>query len=174
VDVADPIIAPGRNACHRAPDPAGARRGAGRTTPGYHLANTPRGLGGEGVADFLWIGLGGFLGANARYALGLWVVDRSGAGFPLHTLVINVTGSLAIGVLLVLLTERLVVDPAWRLLLVVGFLGGYTTFSSYTFEALVLAEEGEWTAAAGYVLGSNGLGLAAAYLGAVLARAIGR
>jgi fluoride exporter len=85
-----------------------------------------------------------------------------------------VTGSLAVGVLLVLLTERLVVDPAYRLLLVVGFLGGYTTFSSYTFEALALAERGQWLAAAWYVLGSNGLGLAAAYLGMFLTRSLAR
>jgi cation diffusion facilitator family transporter len=83
-------------------------------------------------------------------------------------------GSLAIGLLLVLLTDRLVIDPAWRLLLVVGFLGGYTTFSSYTFEALSLLEEGDWLAAVGYVLGSNGLGLLAAYAGIVLARVIRR
>jgi CrcB protein len=126
------------------------------------------------MAEFLWVGLGGFLGANARYALGLWVVGRFGSGFPLHTLLINVTGSLAIGAVLVLLTERLVVDPAWRLLLVVGFLGGYTTFSSYTFEALVLAEEGRWLEAGWYVLGNNGLGLGAAYLGVVLARSLAR
>jgi CrcB protein len=124
--------------------------------------------------DSLWVALGGGLGATARYVLGGWVVARLGSGFPFHTLLINVTGSLAIGVLLVLLTERLVVDPAWRLLLVVGFLGGYTTFSSYTFEALSLLEEGDWMAATGYVLGSNGLGLVAAYLGMVLARVIRR
>lgn len=124
--------------------------------------------------EYLWIGLGGFLGANARYALGVWIVDRLGAAFPLHTLVINLSGSLAIGAILVLLTERLVADPAWRLFLVVGFLGGYTTFSSYTFEALELARDGEWLAAAGYVLGSNVLGLAATYLGMVLARGLSR
>jgi CrcB protein len=126
------------------------------------------------MGDFLWVGLGGFLGANARYALGLWVTDRFGAGFPLHTLLVNVTGSLAVGVLLALFTGRFVVDPAWRLLLVVGFLGGYTTFSSYTFEAFALAEEGRWLAAAGYVLGANGLGLAAVSFGVVLARALAR
>ncbi len=124
--------------------------------------------------DYLWVGLGGFVGANARYALGVWIVNRVGPAFPLHTLVINVSGSLAIGIILVLLTERLVVDPAWRLLLVVGFLGGYTTFSSYTFEALALVEQGDWLPAAWYVLGSNGLGLAAAYLGMVIARALCR
>ena len=124
-----------------------------------------------GIADFLWVGLGGFLGANARYALGFWVAARFGDGFPFATLLINLTGSLAVGVVLALLTERFVVDPAWRLFLVVGFLGGYTTFSSYTFEALALAEQGRWLAAVGYVLGSNGLGLAAVYLGVALVRA---
>ena len=118
--------------------------------------------------------VGGGLGASARYALGSWVVARLGSSFPFHTLLINVTGSLAIGVLLVLLTERLVAEPAWRLLLVVGFLGGYTTFSSYTFEALALLEEGDWLAALGYILGSNGLGLLGAYVGMVVARGVAR
>ena len=124
--------------------------------------------------DYLWVGLGGFLGANARYALGAWIVQRAGPAFPWHTLLINVTGSLAIGAILTLLTERLVADPAWRLFLVVGFLGGYTTFSSYTFEGLELLREGQWLAALWYALGSNLLGLAATYLGMLLARAIGR
>jgi CrcB protein len=124
--------------------------------------------------DYLWVGLGGFLGANARYALGAWIVQRAGPAFPWHTLLINVTGSLAIGAVLTLLTERLVADPAWRLFLVAGFLGGYTTFSSYTFEGLELLREGQWLAALWYALGSNLLGLAATYLGMVLARAIGR
>jgi fluoride exporter len=124
--------------------------------------------------DTVWVAVGGGLGATVRYLLGGWIVERLGGAFPFHTLLINVSGSLAIGVFLVLFTERLVVDPAWRLLLVVGFLGGYTTFSSYTFEALSLLEEGDWLAALGYVLGSNGLGLLAAYAGMVLAREIRR
>ena len=99
---------------------------------------------------------------------------RLGPAFPAGTLLINVTGSLIIGVLLVLLTERLAAPPVWRLFLVVGFLGGYTTFSSYTFEALALVEAGAWARAAGYVLGSNGLGLAACYAGMVLARLLAR
>lgn len=124
--------------------------------------------------QYLWVGLGGFLGANARYALGTWIAGRVGASFPLHTLLINATGSLAVGVVLALLTERPAVDPAWRLFLVVGFLGGYTTFSSYTFEGLVLLGRGEWWRAAWYVLGSNALGLVAVYLGVVLGRAVDR
>ena len=124
--------------------------------------------------DYLWVGLGGFLGANARYALSVWVVDRLGAAFPWHTLLINVSGSLAIGLIMAVLTEKLVVDPAWRLLLVVGFLGGYTTFSAYTIETLALLAEGEWLRALGYVLGSNGLGLLAVYLGMAAGHAVGR
>jgi CrcB protein len=124
--------------------------------------------------EFLWVGLGGFVGANARYALSVWLIERLGVAFPFHTLLINVSGSLVVGVLVTLFTERLVVDPAWRLLLVVGFLGGYTTFSSYTFEALALVEAGDWPAAAWYVLSSNGLGLIAVFVGLGLARALGR
>ncbi len=124
--------------------------------------------------DYLWVGLGGFLGANARHALGIWIVGRLGTSFPWHTLLINLTGSLAIGAILTLLTERLVADPAWRLLLVVGFLGGYTTFSSYTFEGLTLLREGAWLAALGYMVGSNLLGVGTTYLGMVLARAVSR
>ncbi len=124
--------------------------------------------------EYLLVGAGGFLGANARYVLGALIADRLGTAFPYGTFLVNVTGSLAIGVILVLLTDRLAADPAWRLLVVVGFLGGYTTFSSYTFEALALAEAGQWLRALWYVVGSNLLGLAATYAGMVLARALGR
>jgi fluoride exporter len=123
--------------------------------------------------DFVLVAFGGAVGASARYGLGAWIVARVGAAFPFHTLLINITGSFAIGVLMVLLTERLVADPAWRLLFVAGFLGGYTTFSSYTFEAVSLMQEGDWLPALWYVLGSNLLGLIAAYSGIVLARSVG-
>jgi fluoride exporter len=122
------------------------------------------------VTELLWVGLGGGAGAITRYALGLWIIQRAGLAFPYHTFVINLTGSFLIGLILVVLTDRLMADPAWRLLLVVGFLGGYTTFSSYTFEALQLLEHGEHLRAAAYLLGSNALGLLAAYLGTLLAR----
>ena len=123
--------------------------------------------------DVLWVGVGGGVGAIARYALGVWIAERLGTAFPWGTWIINVTGSLVIGLVLTVLTER-VVDPAWRLLLVVGFLGGYTTFSSYTFEALTLARAGEWPFALAYVLGSNVVGLLAVTLGVAVAHLVWR
>ena len=121
-----------------------------------------------------WVGIGGFVGANARYAVGRLLAGRVGDGFPVATLLVNVSGSLAIGILLTLLTERLVADPAWRLLVVVGFLGGYTTFSAYAFEALTLIERGAWARAAAYVLASNAVALLACAAGMALTRAWGR
>lgn len=128
---------------------------------------------GGGWLAYLWVGLGGFLGANARYALGKWIVGRLGEGWPYHTFAINVTGGLAIGFVLTALSGRFAGDPAWRLFLVVGFLGGYTTFSSFTFEALALLRAGAWLGACAYIAGSTLLGLAATMAGLMLARALG-
>ena len=122
--------------------------------------------------DFVWVAVGGAAGAVCRYGVGVWIVNRLGPDLPFHTLFVNVSGSLAVGALVVMLSERLVADPAWRLLLVVGFLGGYTTFSSFSFEVLTLIEAGRWLAATAYVLGSNGLGVLAAIGGVWIARAI--
>lgn len=127
----------------------------------------------NGAQAYLWVGLGGFLGANARYVVGNWLVGRMGGGWPYHTFLINVTGGLAIGFILTLLTDHFPADPAWRLFLVVGLLGGYTTFSSYTFEGLALLRSGDWLGATAYLLGSNILGLLATFLGLGLARAVG-
>ncbi len=124
--------------------------------------------------EILLVGAGGFLGANCRYLLVSALAARLGASFPYGTLITNVSGSFAIGALLTVLLHHVTLDPAWRLLLVVGFLGGYTTFSSYSFEALALAEQGQWLRSLAYVLGSNALSLAACFLGIALARAVVR
>jgi CrcB protein len=124
--------------------------------------------------DVLWVGVGGAVGAVTRYTFGLWIAERLGTSFPWGTMVINITGSLVIGLVLTVLTDKVVADPAWRLLVVVGFLGGYTTFSSYTFEALALARAGEWIFALAYVLGSNVVGLLAVVLGAMVAHLVWR
>jgi len=121
--------------------------------------------------QILWVGVGGFVGANARYLLGRLLAGRVGDGVPVVTLVVNVSGSFAIGVVLTLLTERWAADPAWRLLVVVGFLGGYTTFSAFAFETLALIERGQWVRAGGYVLASNVVGLLACAGGMALVRA---
>ncbi|HEU0164184.1 MAG TPA: fluoride efflux transporter CrcB [Thermomicrobiales bacterium] len=120
--------------------------------------------------QYLWVGVGGFVGANLRYILGRIISDRWGSSFPYGTFVINVTGAFVIGILMVILTERTVADPLWRQLTVVGFLGGYTTFSSYTWEAVQLFDDGRWGPGLGYLIGSNLLGLLACAAGMIIAR----
>ena len=97
------------------------------------------------MTDYLWVGLGGFIGANARYAIGSLIAERFGVAFPWHTLFINLTGSFLIGAVMAVLLDRSMLDSSLRLLVVVGFLGGYTTFSSYTLEAITLIERGDST-----------------------------
>ena len=97
--------------------------------------------GGE-MGPFLVISLGGILGANARYLVSLYIAERFGTAFPYGTFLINVTGSLVIGFFLTLATERLPIDPLWRLFFATGFLGAYTTFSTYTYEAALLLRAG--------------------------------
>jgi fluoride exporter len=110
------------------------------------------------------------LGANLRYVVGNWALVRFGPDFPYGTLLVNISGAFAIGIVLSFIGERVGISPLWRLFFVTGFLGGYTTFSSYAWEALSLAQAGDFLPAAVYVLGSNGVGLFGVWLGAVVAR----
>ena len=97
-------------------------------------------------------------------------MTRFGGTFPLGTLVINITGSFVIGFLMTILTERFKLDPNWRLLLVVGFLGGYTTFSSFEWETYTAVRDGaRWTGALN-VVSSVILGYLAVWLGSMLGR----
>src|SRR6266481_8528257 len=94
---------------------------------------------------YLMVLVGGGVGALARYVLGTEIAARVGGRFPLGTLVINVTGSFLIGLLMTLFTERFQPHPNWRLILVVGFLGGYTTFSSFEYETYsAIRDGGPW------------------------------
>ncbi len=126
----------------------------------------------DGLKDFLIISLGAVFGANARYWLSRFAVREWGASFPYGTLVINILGSLVVGFFMIWATERALINPRWRLLVVVGFCGAFTTFSSYAFESMSLAERGHWFLAAANVFGSNLLCLAAAVGGMALARAL--
>lgn len=119
---------------------------------------------------FLWVGLGGFLGANARYLISGWAAERWGAAFPYGTLLVNATGSLALGFFLTLANERILVEPRYRLFIGIGFLGAYTTFSTYAFESVSLAGNGDgWIAAINLVV-NNAIALLGAMTGIVLAR----
>lgn len=123
------------------------------------------------LATFGAVGLGSALGGMCRYALTLLFVARLGPGFPFGTLFINLTGSFLIGVVAELLQTRTVgFEPLLRIALTVGFIGGYTTFSSLEFETLTLGAEHEWRLAAAYSFGSVILGLGACYGGIVAAR----
>jgi len=120
----------------------------------------------------LWISVGAVVGANLRYLVAQQVAKWTGPGFPYGTLAINISGSFILGFFLVWTTDRVVADPRWRLLIAVGFCGGYTTFSSFAYESFALVEQGEWLAAAANVVASNLLSLVAVVLGAVLARSL--
>lgn len=125
--------------------------------------------------EYLWVGLGGFAGANARYILGRWIVGRFGDAFPAGTMLINVTGSLLIGFLLAALVGKVsLADPTWRLLLIVGLLGGYTTFSAFAAESVRLIEDGRLAAAVTYIVGTNVLGVLACMVGLGVGRALVR
>lgn len=121
---------------------------------------------------YLAISVGAVIGANLRFLVGRWIAERLGTGFPFGTLAVNVTGSLVIGLVMVLLTER-AAAPAWvRPMVAIGLLGSYTTFSTYSYETLALVQHGSYLAAMLNVLANVGACLAGAYLGTLLGRAI--
>src|SRR5690349_24647634 len=96
----------------------------------------------------------GFLGANARYLLGGWIASRFGAAFPYGTYIINLTGSFILGFFLAFAEDRAWVAPSVRLLFAVGFVGAYTTFSTFEYEAVRLLQERELLLGGAYVIGS--------------------
>lgn len=120
--------------------------------------------------SYLWIAIGAVAGAGARYFLSRYVARVFLSTFPYGTLLINVTGSLLLGFFLILTSERMLVDPRWRLLVAVGFCGSYTTFSSYAFETFAYIEQGQWLLMGLNIIGSNVLCLAAVLAGAAIAR----
>jgi CrcB protein len=119
---------------------------------------------------YLIIGIGGFLGANARYLLGGWIAARYGTSFPHGTMVINVTGSFVIGFFFALISERFIIHPNWRLFFAIGFLGAYTTFSTFSFETFALIQQRSFVLALGNMVGSVVLGQIAVLAGMILAR----
>jgi CrcB protein len=123
------------------------------------------------LMPYLLVGIGGFLGANARFIVGTWVAAAFGTRVPLGTFVVNVSGCFLIGVLGTVIVERLVARPEHvQYLLAIGFLGAYTTFSSFAWENHVLLLDGRWLTAALYMALSVFAGLVAVQLGVLVAR----
>jgi len=124
------------------------------------------------LKDFLAISLAAIVGANLRYLLSRLAVREFGPVFPYGTLFINVVGSFIVGFFVIWTTERVLVDPRWRVIVVVGFCGSFTTFSSYAFETMSLFEQGQWGLMLANLFGNNLLCLGGALAGMAVARAL--
>ncbi len=121
---------------------------------------------------FAYVAIGGAVGSGARYALTLLVQSRSAGTFPIATLLINISGSVLLGFLMRYGLEGTSVSPEVRLLLTTGFCGGYTTFSTFSYETARLLEDGEWSRGATYVAASVVVSLIGTFVGFALARAL--
>lgn len=120
----------------------------------------------------VWVGAAGFFGAVARYQLDGLISRHTDGAFPWGTFVVNLSGCFVLGLISTLLVGRMVADSALRTALTVGFLGAYTTFSTFTLQGVRLAQDGLPALAAGYVAASVVLGLLAAWAGTAAGRAI--
>jgi CrcB protein len=138
---------------------------AGRPSPRYPLWR-------ERLTPVAAVGAGGFLGANARYLAGLWVTHHWESAFPLGTLLINVTGSFVLGFYLTGPAKPTRGRSTSRLFVATGFLGAYTTFSTFSYEAVRLVQHGQPISALAYVSASLIVGLAAAVAGLTAAHAL--
>lgn len=124
------------------------------------------------MQNIVLISLGAIVGANLRYFIAQVAAKFIPSSFPYGTLAINLSASFILGFFLTWTGERVLVDPRWRLLIAVGFCGGYSTYSSYAYETLALFEKGQWALTASNILGMNVLCFVAVALGAALARSL--
>ena len=124
------------------------------------------------MALTLWIALGGAIGAVLRYAANIGIARVAGGDFPWHTMLINISGSLVMGLLITLMALRWNVSNDIRAFLTTGILGGYTTFSAFSLDFALLVERKTYALAGAYALGSVVLSLIAIFAGMALARAL--
>ncbi|CAN7270336.1 MULTISPECIES: fluoride efflux transporter CrcB [Ensifer] len=124
------------------------------------------------MSQLLLVGAGGAIGSMARYLVGLWTVQRWGPALPWGTLMVNVTGSFLIGLLAELIMRKFGASPEMRLFLITGVLGGYTTFSAFSLDAIMLLERGDAALALGYIAASIVLSILAVFAGLALMRAM--
>ena len=123
------------------------------------------------MQKYFYIAVGGALGSLARYGLGVFVTDRIGAKFPYGTFIINITACFIIGFALAFLGRRTDLSAAWRFLIPVGFVGAYSTFSTFEWETFTSLQSGSFSIASLYVISSILLGLLAVWCGVMFARA---
>ncbi len=123
------------------------------------------------MMQLLLVALGGAVGSVSRYLVGILSLRIAGPAFPWGTLIVNVAGSFAIGILTELILRRFSGSPELRLLIITGFLGGFTTLSSFSLDAMVLFERGAVGLSVAYVLGTVGLALLAVCAGFLIGRA---
>ena len=124
------------------------------------------------MKDFLAISVAAIVGANLRYLISRFAARELGLVFPYGTLAINIVGSFIVGFFVIWTTERVLIDPRWRLLVVIGFCGSFTTFSSYAFETVSYFEQGQWGLMLANILSNNLLCLGGALAGMAAARAL--
>ncbi len=124
------------------------------------------------MQKYLLIGIGGGLGSIARYWVSSTLGSRLGIRFPYGTFAVNITACLVLGFTLTWFSERVEVNPAWRYMIPVGFIGAYSTFSTYEWESLEMMRSGAFAMASLYAVGSIVLGLAATWCGVALAEAL--
>jgi fluoride exporter len=122
------------------------------------------------LQKLVWIGLAGCFGTLARYGLSGVVDRRIGETFPAGTLVVNLTGCFVAGLVFQITESRFLVDPAIRAAILIGFLGGFTTFSSFGVQTFTLMRDGEFLYAAFNVLGTNLIGLALVWAGYIFSK----
>ena len=125
------------------------------------------------MLKYLLVGIGGCLGSILRFWLGSYISGKMGTRFPYGTLVINITGSFLLGVVFALLTARTNWNPYWRYLIPIGFIGGYTTFSSFEYETLRMIQDGQMGLGLLYVATSVVIGFVAVWGGVIAGRVIG-
>ncbi len=121
-------------------------------------------------AQLAWIAVGGAAGAVMRFWVSTQIYTWLGRDFPWGTLLVNIAGSLVMGFLFILLTERLALGPEWRAALLIGFLGAFTTFSTFSLETLNLIESAQYLRALAYTLASVLCCVGAAWFGVIVGR----
>jgi len=122
------------------------------------------------LEKLVWIGMAGALGTFMRYGLSGVVQKACGSSFPCGTLAVNITGCFLFGLIWSLAEDRLLISGEMRTVILIGFMGAFTTFSSFAFESVQLLRDAEWALALGNVMAQNMIGLACLFLGLVAGR----